>query len=116
MLNIAQLKCLSVFSIFALIGFGPISPGCLIGMYIVWKRPDWFRSLVSEVYNHRKHDEFVTSTQTQRARIRSFLNLSILFVIDIAPIPVTPMLAFFIILTRPKWFYTAVGRVYGEIV
>jgi hypothetical protein len=34
-MNLAQIKCLSVFAVFAIIGFGPISPGCLIGMVVV---------------------------------------------------------------------------------
>lgn len=115
MINTAQLKCLSVFSIFALIGFGPVSPGCLIGMYIVWQRPEWFSVLVGRVYNHPRHTEFVTSAQTRKARLKSFLSLLTLFIIDIAPVPVTPVVAFAIILIRPMWFYIAVRRVYGEM-
>lgn len=114
MINTAQLKCLSVFSIFALIGFGPISPGCLIGLYVVWKRPAWFHTLVGRVYNHPKSTGFVTSAQIRKARIKSFLSILTLLIIDIAPVPVTPVIAFGIILLRPMWFYTVVRRVYGE--
>lgn len=48
-MNPAQLKCLGVFSLFAIIGFDPISPGCLIAMYIVTMRPDWFLALTEYV-------------------------------------------------------------------
>lgn len=116
MINSAQLKCLSVFAIFAIIGFGPISPGCLIGTYVVVMRPAWFLSLVGRVYNHPKHAGFVTARQTRAARIKSFLTLLALFIIDIAPVPVTPVIAFAIILTRPLWFYHAVISVYGMVV
>lgn len=115
MINSAQLKALSVFSIFALIGFGPVSPACLIGLYIVWKRPEWFRVLVGRIYKHPKDDGFVTAAQTRKARLKSCLSLILLLILDIAPVPVTPMLAFFIILARPMWFYGVVRRVYGEI-
>ena len=52
-MNPAQLKCILVFSLFAIIGFGPISPGCLIGMYIVVKRPRWFIDLTDNLYIDR---------------------------------------------------------------
>lgn len=116
MINEAQLKCLSVFAIFAIIGFGPISPGCLVGMYVVVMRPEWFLRLVGRVYSHPKHTEFVTARQTRAARIKSFLILLTLFIIDIAPVPVTPVVAFAIILARPLWFYRAVISVYGVVV
>ncbi|MDD5114552.1 MAG: hypothetical protein PHC94_11085 [Methylobacter sp.] len=52
-MNFAQIKCLSVFALFAIIGFGPVSPGCLIGMYMVIMRPDWYLRLVDAVcYRH----------------------------------------------------------------
>lgn len=116
MINAAQLKCLSVFAIFAIIGFGPISPGCLVGMYVVLMRPKWFLRLAGQVYNHPESTEFVTARQTRTTRLKSFLTLLILFIIDIAPVPVTPVVAFVIILARPRWFYRAVTRVYGVVV
>lgn len=115
MINAAQLKCLAVFAIFAIIGFGPVSPGCLIGMYIVLMRPEWFRVLVGRVYGHPRHNSFVTAEQTRKTRIKSFLGLVTLFIIDIAPVPVTPVIAFAVILIRPKWFYRIVRNVYGEV-
>ena len=114
-MNIAQFKCLSVFAIFAVIGFGPVSPGCLIGLYVVWARPEWFLSLVRRVYNHPPDlQDFVMSKQSRIARIKGFLSLLLLFIVDIIPIPITPIIAFSIILSRPQWFYLLVRRIYGE--
>lgn len=117
-MNVAQLKCLLVFSIFAIIGFGPVSPGCLIGMYIVIMRPQWFITLASDLYDNKPHFqerfEADSEKQTKQARIRCFLSLLGLFVIDIAPIPTTPLFAFFIIFIRPVWFIRTVANVYGK--
>jgi len=114
-MNVAQIKCLSVFSLFAIIGFGPVSPGCLIGMYIVVMRSEWFLRLVKNMYgNPLASNSIVIVQQTKNSRIKSFLSLLTLFIIDIAPIPVTPVIAFLIILSRPQWFYRAVRNVYGE--
>ena len=116
MLNVPQLKALAVFSIFAIIGFGPISPGCLIGMYVVIKRPGWFRRLVRGIYDYPQDASFVTSAETRSARVKSLVCLVSLFLIDIAPLPVTPLVAFVIILSRPRWFYRTVWRIYGQAV
>ena len=51
-MNRAQIKCLSVFAIFAVIGFGPVSPGCLIGMYVVIMRPSCFLHLAEGLYSN----------------------------------------------------------------
>lgn len=115
-INSTQAKCLSVFAIFAIIGFGPVSPGCLIGLYIIVVRPEWFLSLIESMYNHRQTFPFLTAKQTRVARIESFLSLLTLFIIDIAPVPVTPVIAFVIILSRPQWFYRIVRTIYGNAV
>ncbi|MGD0960020.1 MAG: hypothetical protein ABSB19_09445 [Methylomonas sp.] len=112
-MNSARLKCIAVFSIFAIIGFGPISPGCLIGMYIVVVRPRWFLDLACNIYEHAPLPDFNRRTAT--VRIRCFLSLLVLFIMDIAPVPVTPSVAFVIILGRPMWFYRTVIGVYGGI-
>jgi hypothetical protein len=109
-INSAQLKCLAVFSVFAIIGFGPISPGCLIGMYIVLRRPDWFLALVTQLY---ENTPVIPALKPSSAiRLKSFLSLLTLFIIDIAPVPVTPVIAFAIIFIRPQWFYNTVIGVY----
>ncbi len=46
-------------------------------------------------------------------RKKTFLFLLSLFMVDIAPVPVTPVVAFMIILSRPKWFYTLVLNIYA---
>ena len=111
-MNRAQLKCLCVFAIFAIIGFGPISPGCLIGMYVVIMRPNWFSKLIDDLYSNPRPQVLIAS---KNIRIKAFLCLLTLFVIDIAPVPVTPVIAFVIILSRPQWFLRVVKGVYSEI-
>jgi len=82
-MNLAQIKCLSVFSVFAIIGFGPISPGCLIGMFVVLIRPKWFLALTLAMY--RTHcgksrlEELDNSTYIKNARIKAFFSLGNLY-------------------------------------
>ena len=117
-MNLAQIKCLSVFAVFAIIGFGPISPGCLIGMVVVLMRPKWFLALTLAIY--RTHcgksrlEDLDNSTYVENARIKVFCSLVTLFLIDIAPVPVTPVIAFCVILMRPLWFYSLVISVYSS--
>jgi hypothetical protein len=117
-MNLTQIKCLSVFAIFAIIGFGPISPGCLIGMYIVLFRPLWFWTVAVNLYTNKRVPqtsiETVSVIQTQQIRKKCFLSILGLFILDIAPVPVTPVVAFVIILSRPVWFYRLVTKVYGK--
>ena len=116
MLNSAQIKTLAVFSVFAMIGFGPISPGCLIGMYIVKMRPQWFLDLAQAMYvNAKALQQVDTQLPIKNPRIKAFLSLLTLFTIDILPVPVTPVIAFVVILTRPGWFYRVVSNVYADI-
>lgn len=117
-MNLTQIKCLSVFTLFAIIGFGPISPGCLIGMYVVIMKPNWFWELTRNLYAKRPVAEHPFSSepvkQTKQMRKKCFLSLLGLFIIDIAPVPVTPVIAFAIILSRPLWFYRTVAIIYGK--
>ncbi|MDD5227737.1 MAG: hypothetical protein PHN45_12575 [Methylococcales bacterium] len=113
-INLAQTKCLAVFSIFAIIGFGPISPGCLIGMSIVLMRPMWFWNLIGDLYDNPQPYQLSFSTESKQTRKKVFLCLLCLFIIDIAPVPVTPVVAFCIILSRPLWFYQLVAKIYGQ--
>lgn len=118
MMNAAQIKCLLVFSIFAIIGFGPVSPSCLIGMYIVIGRPQWFLNLVGNLYNYQPPFQVSVAVDSEKqsrlARIECFLSLLGLFIIDILPIPSTAIIAFFIIFNRPAWFIRTVANVYGK--
>ena len=113
MINKAQLKCLAIFSIFAIIGFGPVSIGCLIGMYVVVKRPNWFIELIEEMYEVSEKVT-VENSDLSAYRLKVFLSIFSLFLIDIAPVPVTPVIAFIIILSRPRWFYQIVINVYAN--
>jgi hypothetical protein len=117
-MNVTQIKCLLVFGIFAIIGFGPISPGCLIGMYVVVKRPQWFWTLCINLYarpgNFQSSFPINSNKHSRKVRIKYFLCILGLFIIDIAPVPVTPVIAFAIILSRPEWFYTTVENIYTD--
>ncbi len=85
-------------------------------MYVIVVRPEWFLLLIENMYNHRKTLPFITAKQTKATRIKSFLSLLALFILDIAPLPVTPVVAFVIILSRPQWFYRVVRTIYGNAV
>lgn len=117
-MNATQLKCLGVFALFALIGFGPISPTCLIGMYVVIDRPRWFFDLVGNLYERQPPLQNRVSAESEkrtgRTRIKCVLSLLGLLVVDIAPIPVTALIAFPVILNRPLWFVRIVAGVYGK--
>ena len=110
-MNNTQLKCLSVFALFAIIGFGPVSPGCLIGMYVVSMRPRWFLQVADKLYSKRSAPNLIESNNM---RIKAFIGLLILFIIDLAPVPVTPVVAFIIIISRPQWFYRVIIGVYND--
>jgi hypothetical protein len=115
-MNPALVKCLLVFSVFAIIGFGPVSPGCLIGMYVVVARPRWFIELVRELYAQDGQTLYPLPPPPSplRTRQKCFLSLLGLFIVDIAPVPVTPAVAFVILLSRPRWFYEAVENLYSQ--
>lgn len=80
-------------------------------MYIVWMRPEWFSKLIDGMYDYPGN---IADTTVKNARIKCLLGLLILFIIDIAPVPVTPVIAFFVILGKPEWFYRMVKNVYAE--
>ncbi|MBK8815513.1 MAG: hypothetical protein IPN42_08425 [Methylococcaceae bacterium] len=86
-------------------------------MFVVIIRPLWFRTLIQNLYTGLALPQTVISTdpakQTKQTRIRCFLCLLGLFILDIAPVPVTPVVAFGIILSRPLWFYRVATGVYG---
>lgn len=116
-MNSTQIKCLVVFSVFALIGFGPISLGCLIGMYVLLKKPSWFWTLAGHLYkglNIPNYSTQLSIKQSNRTRYLCFASIVFLFIIDIAPVPVTPVVAFYIILLRPIWFIHLVAKIYAH--
>ena len=104
-----------VFSVFAVIGFGPVSPGCLIGMYAVATRPRWLIELVRQLYTRNGAKLYALPPPPPNPRLtrkKCFLSLIGLFVVDILPVPVTPVVAFFILLLRPQWFYNLIEVIY----
>jgi hypothetical protein len=117
-MNPTQIKCLFVFAIFALIGIGPLSPTCLIGLYIVIERPRWFFNLVGNLYERQPplQNRVLPNAEkkTRRTRVKCFLSLLILLILDIAPIPVTALIAFPVIVNKPLWFVRTVASIYGK--
>ncbi len=116
-MNSAQIKCIIVFSVFAVIGFGPVSPGCLIGMYAVSARPRWLIELARALYTQNGTKLYPLPSSppnSMQARKKCFLSLLGLFIVDILPVPVTPVVAFIIVLSRPPWFYHLIEAVYWQ--
>lgn len=110
----------AVLRCFAIIGLGPVSPGCPIGMYSVMARLQWMLRVVRGFYPREGQPihpmppiEPGISTQV---RSKAFLTFLTLFLIDIAPYPVTPSLAIPIILIRPRWFFEWVERIFEDRV
>jgi hypothetical protein len=121
-MNEAQVKCLLVLSVLAIIGFGPLSLTCLIGMYIVIGRPRWFYRLTRDLYLNAspKSEERVAvrsrpGSLALGVRLRTFMSLLILLILDIAPVPVTGAIAIYVVLTRPEWFRRLVLNIYRGI-
>gem|GEM_PF-450189 len=117
-MNWTQLKCLLVFGVFAAIGFGPVSPGCLIGLYSVVVRPPWMLRAVRNLYHRQGQPLYPAPTpepqSTGQTRIKAFLSFLTLFLIDIAPYPVTPSIAIPLILIRPRWLLEWVEQLYAK--
>jgi len=120
-MNEAQVKSLLVLSVLAIIGFGPLSFTCLIGIYVVLGRPPWFYQLTREIY--RGTNPGVQAMKPARparsgslalgSRFLTFLGLLLLLILDIAPVPVTGVIAIYVVLTRPEWFQQLVFNIYG---
>lgn len=121
-MNETQIKCLIVMSMLALIGFGPLSLTCLIGMSVVIWRPQWFYVVVHNLYRDQNDEETPHSLMARVhpvgasivARIKTFLCLLILLLLDIAPVPVTGAIGLYVVITRPKWFLFLVETIYGD--
>lgn len=117
-MNRTQLKCLLVMLVFTLIGFGPLSPTCLIGLYVVIARPLWFYAGVQNLYRdldgqaHRPLASPANCAAANLARRKASVWLLILLVLDIAPVPVTGTIGLYVVLARPKWFKALVETVY----
>lgn len=110
-MNCAQLKLTAVFLVFAVIGFGPVSPGCLIGMFVITTRPPWFLRLMHDLYA----DQSLKGQWWPGPwiRLQSFLVVLTLFVIDALPYPVTPSIVLPLIFIRPCWLFRVVEGIYS---
>ncbi|MDP1666792.1 MAG: hypothetical protein Q8L79_16915 [Methylobacter sp.] len=47
-------------------------------------------------------------------RIVCILALAILSILEISPIPITPILLIYVVVFRPVWFYELVLKLYGK--
>ena len=114
-MNGTQVKSFLVLAVLAIIGFGPLSLTCLIGMSIVVGRPEWFYRVVGDLYRGADcppHHQSGGSNATM-ARIKCFLCLAVLLALDIAPIPVAGSIGLYVVLARPCWFKTLVEKIYS---
>ncbi|WP_460035749.1 hypothetical protein [Methylothermus subterraneus] len=115
-MNRTQLKCLLVMIVLALIGFGPLSLTCLIGLFVVIARPRWFFELVQDLYrnggNKVPFAPPARSAAANVARCKAFVCLIGLLLLDIAPVPVAGSLGLYLVIARPKWFKAFVETLY----
>jgi hypothetical protein len=115
-MNLTQIQCLLVLSALAVIGFGPVSLTCLIGMHVVLTRPPWFFHTVRKLYaDNRDTDTALrceNSLEADWVRVKAFLSLLFLLILDIAPVPVTGFVGLCVAAFRPAWFKALVERMY----
>ncbi|MGX2030738.1 hypothetical protein [Methylocaldum gracile] len=118
-MNSTQIKSFLFLTVLAIIGFGPLSLTCLIGLFIVVRRPERFYQVVENLYRGTACGSIDCApgqhghgSEARKARIKSFLCLFILLVLDIAPVPVAGSIGLYVVLIRPCWFKTLVERIY----
>jgi hypothetical protein len=121
-MNGTQVKSFLFLTVLAIIGFGPLSLTCLIGLFIVLRRPDWFYQVVKNLYRDTaRGSEDCTGQEEKRrsatriARIKTFLSLLVLLVLDIAPVPVAGSIGLYVVVARPCWFKRLVEKIYGDM-
>ncbi len=112
-----QIKCLMVMILLSLIGFGPISLTCLIGLYVVIARPAWFLRVARNLYlrsdSPAKSANATDYSNSVYPRIKAFLSLIALLILDIAPVPVTGFIGLIVVISRPPWFKNLVEGIYA---
>lgn len=121
-MNGTQIKCFLVMTALAIIGFGPLSLTCLIGMYVVVARPGWFHSVVVNLYRDSVCEasdgalgQPEKDSGTMGIRLKCFLYLLLLLVLDVAPVPVTGSIGLYVVMLRPPWFQALVEKIYCGI-
>lgn len=117
-MNGMQIKCFLVMTVLAIIGFGPLSLTCLIGLYVVLARPRWFQAVTTKLYQNLAGDARDPPERfsgTAITRLKCILCLLVLLVLDIAPVPVTGFIGLYVIALRPAWFKHLVERIYWDL-
>jgi hypothetical protein len=117
-MNGTQIKCFLVMTVLAIIGFGPLSLTCLIGLYVVLARPRWFQTVTRKLYRNLSSDATDPPdgfSGTMVTRLKCTLCLLLLLVLDIAPVPVTGFIGLYVIALRPSWFKQLVERIYWDL-
>ena len=114
-----RIKCLLVMLLFSLIGFGPLSLTCLIGIYVVLVRPAWFIRVARNLYlrpNVSVKSENMPSVPAGNFLVRgkAFINLVMLLILDIAPLPIAGIIGLTVVLFRPVWFIELVEQIYAH--
>jgi len=121
-MNVTQIKCVSVLCGLAIIGFGPLSLTCLIGLFVVLARPRWFHEVVEHLYRDKPGGSVrqtagreTDNTRAATVRIKCIFSLLGLLVLDVAPVPVTGSIGLYVALWRPLWFKTMVENMYRGV-
>jgi len=114
-----RIKCWLVMLLFSLIGFGPLSLTCLIGIYVVLVRPAWFIRVARDLYlrpNNSVMNEKMLPGPAGNLLIRSkaFISLIMLLILDIAPVPITGIIGLTVVVSRPFWFIELVEQIYAH--
>ena len=114
-----RIKCLLIMLLFSLIGFGPLSLTCLIGIYVVLVRPAWFIRVARDLYL-RPNDSVMNEKMLPGPsgnfviRGKAFISLIMLLILDIAPLPITGIIGLIVVLSRPVWFIELVQQIYAH--
>lgn len=114
-MNRARIEAFASLFILNLIGFGPISLTALIGLYLLWARPQCFLTWVRKIYERpNQRPRLPVNTSARKRQIEGSLILLGLFIIDVLPVPVTGGIALVITWLRPKSFLNWLEAVYGR--
>jgi hypothetical protein len=47
-------------------------------------------------------------------RMLCIIALTILCIVEVGPVPVTPILLLYVVLSRPAWFYELIVKIYDK--